>query len=104
MDPRRSAELLAERRRALDYAASDGREPHWDLVRTLLASVANTTIVPLQDLLGQGSDARMNVPGIAAGNWSYRVEAAELTPALAERLRRLCDIYERIPPGLRRSP
>jgi 4-alpha-glucanotransferase len=103
-DPRRAAELLAERRRALDYAASDGREPHWDLVRTLLASVANTAIVPFQDLLGQGSDARMNVPGVAAGNWSYRVQEAELTPALAERLGRLCDIYERIPPGVRRSP
>ncbi|HSU38175.1 MAG TPA: 4-alpha-glucanotransferase, partial [Polyangiaceae bacterium] len=61
-------------------------------------------IVPLQDLLGRGSDARMNVPGVAAGNWSYRVQEPELTPALAERLGRLCEIYERIPPSLRRSP
>jgi len=103
-DPRRATELLAERQRALAYAASDGREPHWDLVRTLLASVADTTIFPLQDLLGQGTAARMNVPGIAAGNWTYRVRETELTPALAERLATLCQTYERTPPGVRRAP
>jgi 4-alpha-glucanotransferase len=103
-DPHRAAELLAERRRALDYAASDGREPHWDMVRTLVASVANTAIFPIQDLLGLGNEARMNVPGVASGNWSYRVRADELTPALADRLAHVCDVYERIPPGLRRSP
>jgi 4-alpha-glucanotransferase len=103
-DARRAAELLAERKRALDYAASDGEEPHWDLVRTLLASVANTAIVPMQDLLGQGSGARMNVPGVAAGNWSYRVQRAELTHALADRLGHLCDVYERVPNGVRRTP
>ncbi|HTQ04926.1 MAG TPA: 4-alpha-glucanotransferase [Polyangiaceae bacterium] len=103
-DPHRAAALLAERQRALAYAASDGREPHWDMVRTLVASVANTTIFPLQDLLGLGSEARMNVPGVASGNWTYRARAAELTPALAERLGRLCDTYERVPAGIRRSP
>jgi 4-alpha-glucanotransferase len=103
-DPERAAELLAERRRALTYAASDDREAHWDMVRTLVASVANTTIFPLQDLLGLGSEARMNVPGVAHGNWTYRARAAELTPALAERLARLCDTYERVPAGLRRAP
>lgn len=103
-DQHRAAELLAERQRALAYAASDGREAHWDMVRTLVASVANTTIFPLQDLLGLGSEARMNVPGVAHGNWTYRVNAAELTPALAERLARLCDTYERVPAEIRRTP
>jgi 4-alpha-glucanotransferase len=103
-DPKRAAELMGERRRALAYAASDGREPHWDLVRTLVASVANTTIVPIQDLLGSGTETRMNVPGVASGNWSYRVREEELTPALADRLARLCDVYERIPADVRRSP
>ena len=103
-DPRRAAELRAERERAVTYAGSDGREPHWDLVRTLLASVANTTIFPIQDLLGLGPEARMNVPGVATGNWTYRVSDAELSPALAERLAALCQTYERIPPGLRRAP
>jgi 4-alpha-glucanotransferase len=101
-DPRLKAERLAERGRALAYAASDGTEAHWDLVRTLLASVADTTIFPIQDLLGQGSDARMNVPGVGHGNWTYRVAQSALSPALAERMARLCDVYERIPEGLRR--
>lgn len=103
-DPRRAAELRAERERALAYAASDGSEPHWDLTRTLLASVANTTIFPVQDLLGLGTEARMNVPGVASGNWTFRMRESALTPALAERLATLCSTYERIPPGVRRTP
>lgn len=103
-EPRRRTELEGERKRALAYANSDGTEAHWDLVRTLVASVADTTIFPIQDLLGQGTEARMNVPGVAHGNWTYRVRADALTPALAERLARLCDVYERIPQGVRRTP
>src|SRR6185436_7208442 len=89
-DPRRRAELEGERKRALAYAGSDGTDAHWDLVRTVVSSVADTTIFPIQDLLGQGTEARMNVPGVAHGNWTYRVEDDALTPALAERLARLC--------------
>jgi 4-alpha-glucanotransferase len=102
-DPRRRAELEAERARAFAYAHTDGVEAHWDLVRTLVSSVADTTIFPIQDLLGLGTEARMNVPGIAHGNWTFRVRDEALTPALAERLARLCDIYERIPQGVRRT-
>ena len=103
-DPRRKAELVAERGRALAYANSDGTEAHWDLVRTVVASVADTAIFPIQDLLGLGTEARMNVPGLAHGNWTFRVPATALSPALAERLASLCDTYERIPAGVRRKP
>ena len=96
-DDRRAAELRAERARALAYAASDGREPHWDMLRLAVASVADTAIFPVQDLLGLGSDARMNVPGTPSGNWTFRLAEASLEPALAERLRQLCETYERIP-------
>jgi 4-alpha-glucanotransferase len=99
--PESKAELRAERDRALRYAGSDGREAHWDLVRTLHASVANTTVVPLQDLLGQDSSARMNVPGTPSGNWRYRAQASAFDPALAQRLLSLSDAYERLPDGLR---
>jgi 4-alpha-glucanotransferase len=101
-DRKRAVELDGERRRALAYAGSDGREPHWDLIRTLVASVADTVIFPIQDLLGQGSEARMNVPGVGSGNWTYRVAAEDLTPELADRMFELCDRYERVPPGARR--
>lgn len=102
-DPRRAAELREERDRALRYADSDGREPHWDLMRTLVASAADTTIFPMQDLLGQGTETRMNVPGVGVGNWSYRVDGSRLTPALADRMYELCDTYERVPKKLRRA-
>ena len=102
-DARRATELREERDRALRYAASDGREPHWDLIRTLVASVADTTIFPMQDLLGQGTETRMNVPGVGVGNWSYRVDGSRLTLALAERLYELCDTYERVPKKLQRA-
>jgi 4-alpha-glucanotransferase len=97
----RRVELQKERDRALRYAGSDGREAHWDLVRTLQASVANTTVVPLQDLLGMDGSSRMNVPGTPSGNWRFRAPASAFSPELAERLGSLSDAYERVPDGLR---
>jgi len=99
----RKRALAAESARALRYAGSDGREPHWDMIRLALSSVANTAIFPIQDLLGQGTEHRMNVPGTASGNWRYRVSAAALTPEIADRMAELCERYERIPAGLRRE-
>ena len=96
-DPDERAHLLEERRRALAYAGSDGREAHWDFIRMALASVANTAIFPLQDLLGLGSEARMNVPGTASGNWTYRCQAKDLSPEVSARLAALTGTYERTP-------
>jgi 4-alpha-glucanotransferase len=101
-DGHRAAELRAERARALAYAQSDGREAHWDMIRLAVASVADTAIFPMQDVLGQGSDARMNVPGTPTGNWRYRVNEESLSREVAERLRSLCQTYERVPPFLPR--
>jgi 4-alpha-glucanotransferase len=95
--------LREERERALAYAGSDGREAHWDMIRVALMSVANTAIFPLQDLLGLGTEARMNVPGTAAGNWEFRALSTEFQPAVAERMANLCESYERIPADIRRS-
>ncbi|HEY4157340.1 MAG TPA: 4-alpha-glucanotransferase [Polyangiaceae bacterium] len=102
-DEQRAAQLHAERQRALDYAGSDGREPHWDLMRTALMSVADTAIFPLQDVLGQGTESRMNVPGTPDGNWVYRVAHDELRPEIAERMARLCQTYERTPAGVKQT-
>ena len=95
--------LRAERQRALAYAGSDGREAHWDMIRVALMSVANTAIFPLQDLLGLGTEARMNVPGTPAGNWEFRALASEFAPAVAERMGALCENYERVPADIRRT-
>jgi len=83
------ARLEAERAYALRLVGSDGREVHWDVIRAAMASVADTVIVPLQDVLGLGSQARMNVPGRPKGNWGWRFRQGDVRP---EHLRRLADL------------
>ncbi|MDX2167795.1 MAG: 4-alpha-glucanotransferase [Deltaproteobacteria bacterium] len=67
----------------------------WGLIRLAVGSVADTAIVPAQDVLGLGSDARMNLPGRAAGNWAWRLGEAALGAQHAERLAELTDLYGR---------
>jgi 4-alpha-glucanotransferase len=84
----------AERRNALDYLGSTGRAIHWDLLRAVWASVANLAIAPMQDLLGLGTEARMNHPGTSQGNWEWRL-AERPDGEVQEKLRRLTEIYGR---------
>ena len=65
----------------------DPHEPHWGLIDLAMHSRAALAIVPAQDVLGLGSEARMNRPGEADGNWSWRLERGQLTDELAARLR-----------------
>ena len=65
----------------------DPDEPSWGLIELALESPASLAMVPAQDVLGLGSDARMNHPGEVYGNWSWQLEPGALTPALAARLR-----------------
>jgi 4-alpha-glucanotransferase len=65
----------------------DPSEPNWSLIRLALSSRARLAIVPAQDVLGLGPEARMNTPGRAAGNWAWRLEPGQLTAELAARLR-----------------
>jgi 4-alpha-glucanotransferase len=67
----------------------DPAEPNWSLIRMAYESRAAVAIVPAQDVLGLGSEARMNTPGRREGNWSWRLEPHQLTAAHAERLREL---------------
>jgi 4-alpha-glucanotransferase len=69
----------------------------WAMIRTLYSSAAETAIVPMQDALGLGSDARMNVPGRAENNWTWRLHESGLSDALASHLRDLAAIYGRTP-------
>lgn len=93
---RSAPQIAAEREFCQKYLNTDGREIHWDFIRAVLASVADTAIVPLQDLLGLGSEARMNLPNSTSGNWAWRFGAEALTPAHSERLRDLTGTYGRI--------
>jgi len=77
------------RESCLNYLQSDGREINWDFIRAVLASGADTAIIPLQDVVGLGSEARMNTPNTTNGNWSWRFGDGSLTAAHAVRLKRL---------------
>jgi 4-alpha-glucanotransferase len=85
-----------ERQAALRYfGVTDGKEIHWHMIRALYGSVANLVLVPVQDVLGLGSEARMNLPGKATGNWRWRLSEGSLTAALASRLREMTLTYGR---------
>jgi 4-alpha-glucanotransferase len=75
----------------------DPAEPHWSLIELALASRAALALVPAQDVLGLGSEARMNRPGIADGNWRWRLEQGALTAGLAARLRAATERGGRLP-------
>jgi 4-alpha-glucanotransferase len=92
---RTEAEVAREKDFALRYLAADGHEMNWTLIRAALASVADTALIPLQDVLSLGSEARMNLPGRASGNWSFRFRWDQLTPAMVARVRELVDLYQR---------
>jgi len=96
----RTAEQI-ERERAfcLNYLNTKGEEIHWDFIRAVLASVADTAIVPLQDLLGLGTEARMNLPNSTEGNWAWRYDSGQLSDEIAARLKKLTELYGRIKHG-----
>lgn len=77
------------------YLGRDGADIAWDLIRMALASVSNTAIVPMQDLLRLGDEARMNVPGQAWGNWSWRMRWDQMDDGLADGLGQLTAMYGR---------
>jgi 4-alpha-glucanotransferase len=86
-----------ERRRVWDYLGSDGREIEWALIRGAYSSVAETAIVPMQDALGLGGEARMNTPAAPGGNWRWRAREDAFRPEVAERLRRMAALAGRYP-------
>ncbi len=92
----RTADQIGEQRQfCLDYLDTSGEEINWDFIRAVWASVANRAIAPLQDVLGLGSEARMNLPNSNQGNWIWRYKPDILTKDLALRLRSLTRLYGR---------
>lgn len=86
---------MKERRFICCYAGGPPRRVSWSCVRAVWASVACMAVAPVQDLLGLGSEARMNVPGTPSGNWRWRLPASRLTGSLSRRLRRMTENYGR---------
>lgn len=77
------------------YLGFQDEPVNWVFIRTVLASVANVAMIPLQDALGLGSEARMNLPGTVSGNWKWRYKAGALTSEIRDRLERLTRMYDR---------
>lgn len=86
-----------ERAFALQYLGSDGLAIHWDMMRALSRSVANTVIFPMQDVLGLSSEHRMNFPGQPSGNWEWRFSWDQVQPELTQALAKMSVDYDRIP-------
>jgi 4-alpha-glucanotransferase len=85
-----------ERENALSYiGCASADEIAWGLIRTAYTSVADTAIVPVQDILGLGTEARMNTPGAEQHNWSWRLQAGALTHESAAKLKKLATITGR---------
>lgn len=88
--------IATERARVDAYLGYPGEPMPWPLLRAALASVAQTAILPMQDLLGLDGRHRMNVPGTTSGNWQWRFAWEDVPADLALRLRSLLALYERL--------
>jgi 4-alpha-glucanotransferase len=75
---------------------TDADRVHWDLVRLAMSSVADTVLVPMQDILGLGVEARMNLPAKPDGNWTWRLDPQGITPELEEALREVTETFGRL--------
>lgn len=86
-----------EKRRLFRYLGRTLKteEVHWELIRLALMSVAKTVILPLQDILGLGEDARMNRPATSLGNWEWRLLPGQITPEIKAKLLEMTETYGR---------
>ncbi|MFH0811728.1 MAG: 4-alpha-glucanotransferase [Pseudomonadota bacterium] len=86
-----------DKKRLFKYLSREvpAEEIHWELIRLVMMSVANTVIFPLQDILGLGEEARMNLPATREGNWKWRLLPNQITPDITKRLLEMTEIYGR---------
>ncbi len=85
----------AEKKAAAAYLGIGDNGVHWAFIRAALTSVANLVVIPVQDVLGLDSNARMNVPSQTTGSWSWRLHPGALTPELATKLATLVELTDR---------
>ncbi|HVN20279.1 MAG TPA: 4-alpha-glucanotransferase [Dongiaceae bacterium] len=94
-DSTRTAEdVIKEHSYARAYLGFKDEPIHWVLIRAIMASVANTAIMPMQDILGLGSEARMNLPGVPSGYWKWRMKPGAATEQIAAKLKELATLYD----------
>ena len=86
-----------ERRNAETYVGRSDDGIHWAFIRAAQDSPAPLSIIPLQDVLGLGSEARMNTPSVYGGNWRWRFAPDQLSSDLAGKLAQLAEVTDRLP-------
>lgn len=84
-----------QQQRIRDYLGCPDEEMPWPIIRSAFASVADLAVVPMQDILGLGSEDRMNTPGTNGGNWRWRFRWEQIEDGLSARVGRLCQLYGR---------
>ena len=96
-DIRTREEILETRQAALDITDGKPETIHTDMIRTAFATNSKIAIAPMQDYLGLGSEARINVPGTSSNNWRWRVLDTQLTPALCDNVADMVEAAGRAP-------
>jgi 4-alpha-glucanotransferase len=91
---RTADDIDAEKAKARCYLATDGQQIHRTMIRTLMASVADTVVFPMQDVLGLGAEARMNTPSVASGNWRWRMTRSQAQSL--PHFRVMAELYDRV--------
>ena len=86
-----------ERRNAEAYLGRSDDGIHWCMIRAAVCSPAGLSIVPLQDVLGLGSEARMNTPSLDGGNWRWRFREGQITSEMGSKLALLAELSDRVP-------
>jgi 4-alpha-glucanotransferase len=86
-----------EKRNAEAYFGKAEDGIHWSFIRAAQGSVASLSVIPVQDFLGLGSAARMNMPSERGGNWRWRLQPGALTPGLAKKMALLAELTDRLP-------
>jgi 4-alpha-glucanotransferase len=89
-----------ERRNALCYLGRSDDGIHWAFIRAALGSVADLALIPMQDVLGLGSEARMNTPSVDGGNWKWRLDSGQFTSDLTAKLASLAEVTDRLPKAI----
>jgi 4-alpha-glucanotransferase len=86
-----------DRKRIFEYIGREVKEEniHWEFIRLAMMSVANMAIIPIQDILGLGEEAKMNLPSTPQGNWEWRLIPNQITHSAIEKFREMTEIYGR---------
>ena len=80
----------------MDNADHTKEHKVWDFIRLAVGSVADLCVIPMQDYLGLGKEARINHPSTLGGNWTWRMEKDAFSDALVEKVHRVMQLYARV--------